>query len=235
MFRSIQVVCILAVTGTALSTSAWAQSGAAGDATTPGSAVVSAPTTPSPQQFLDTAKQSLDAVSNKSLDRDGQKKLGQLRDDMAMLSKRYQLHLPLVPIDISQSNETHPAESPSDATSWRLKFDDVERDFVSILGGGSNLPVPSTTAVGTPVLSAATVQPGSTSSAASQSAAPGTSPITPAGSITAAAPRTGTPSGSASVTQLSTTPNPGVNATIGLDRSDWSGRRGRRAHRRQES
>ena len=134
------------------------------------------PSKPEPQQFLAAAKQLLDAVPTNSLGKDAQKKLAQLRDGFKNLVANYQTQSsPAVP------TATDTAKATAD---WKTKFDEVERDLTSILGGGASLSSTSTTAVGTGgvVTSASAAQPA------------GGEPSTGTGSTAPPVPATGAPS-----------------------------------------
>src|SRR5579862_1554247 len=116
----------------------------------PDRSVTAAPSLPSPQECLDSATQGLDAVPVTVLSRDGQKKLGHLRDDVRNLVTAYQQRSLTVPRSARVDLSDHADHSRNAVINWRLTFDDVERDLASILGGGSSLNVTSTTAVSAP-------------------------------------------------------------------------------------
>lgn len=117
------------------------------------------PTVTSPRQYLDLAKQLLDAVSETSLDKDGDTRLSQLRRDYTQLMRNYQMRLsPSAGAAGSMSLSTNGVPQPA-IVDWTLTFYDVERDFASLLGGGApSPPITSATPVGMerPVLRAVT-------------------------------------------------------------------------------
>lgn len=89
---------------------------------------------PDPRMYLSNARSLIEKVSDDTLNSDGRKKLAALRTNFQSLVTAYE----------GQSSAT-PGEN------WKMRFDEVERNFVSILGAGAATEVRSTTAVGSPV------------------------------------------------------------------------------------
>jgi hypothetical protein len=122
---------------------------------------------PYPRRHLDDAKKQLDAAQAIPFSEDGQKKMGQLRNDFAKLTAAF---------GESFGSRNAPSQpSASTEPEWKLKFSDVERDLVQILGGGSLLDTTSTTAVGSTVGTAG--QPATNSGTAAQPTAANATPV----------------------------------------------------------
>ena len=102
----------------------------------PNHPTVAVPASPTPQQYLGTTKQLLDAVSATSLDRDGEKQLSRLREDFAQLVTSYQTRV-VTPAGSAGSIAATTVDPSKPVVDWTLKFYDVERDLASILGEGA--------------------------------------------------------------------------------------------------
>jgi hypothetical protein len=198
------VIGLIAGLGTAsLPAAASAQaSSAAVDQAIPAETATQRPAKRDPHLFLAAAKQQLEAVPS-TTNSEARKKLMGLREDFDLLVTTYEKGLLATPSSASGAVAGVPVATNVD---WKLKFDQVERDLVSILGIG---PLPGTgstpSVAGTglvvpgrqPVSDPSPTQPVGTSSRPSEPAAtatvsgqaPNGSPTAaPAGSTTTQAP-----------------------------------------------
>ena len=105
-----------------------------------------APTRTDPQQYLETAKRALDAISLNAVNHDAQKQMAQIRKDFTGFEEAYQVRSTSVPSSAAKMG-TGTKEGSKDALDWKTMFDAVERDLTSILGSGESVSVSSTTLV----------------------------------------------------------------------------------------